>query len=77
MADITMDLQLFRSLMALGLQRRRAVFQDIHNVAAVKGGTPQVTDPGSVILTPVNPSATLPLEAQVISQVKARIAAAS
>ncbi|WP_405860148.1 hypothetical protein OG407_20940 [Streptomyces sp. NBC_01515] len=77
MATVSIDLQDLNSLLGLGLQRRRALFQDLYNTGRAKAGQPAVNDVGSVILTPTSPSATLPLENQVVARVKTAIAAAS
>ncbi|MEU3880761.1 hypothetical protein ACFV10_10410 [Streptomyces cyaneofuscatus] len=76
MANITMDLQDFNSLMALGAARRRAVFLDLYNTGRVKAGAPVATGADSVILTPTNPGSATP-ESTVVTRVKSAIAAAS
>ncbi|MFF9979863.1 hypothetical protein [Streptomyces erythrochromogenes] len=77
MASITMDLQDFNSLMALGTARRAALFLDLYNTGRTKASASTATGRDGVVLTPSSPSATAALEPQVVTRVKAAIAAAS
>ncbi|MGW0750275.1 hypothetical protein [Streptomyces sp. NPDC002587] len=76
MANITMDLQDFNSLMALGTQRRRALYLDLYNTGRTKAGASTATGPDGVILTPTTPG-TSDLANTTITRVKAAIAAAA
>lgn len=76
MANITMDLQDFNSLMALGTSSRRAMFLDLYNTGRTKAGAATSSSSGSVSLTPTNPGTNDPTNT-VITRVKAAIAAAS
>lgn len=77
MANITMDLQDFTCLMALGLRRRRALFLDLYNAAQVKAGN----DPTTVDNTPELPTNFDPTvdnaENTVATRVKTAIQAAA
>ncbi|MEU9705094.1 hypothetical protein [Streptomyces sp. NPDC047981] len=77
MATISMDLQDFNSLMAMGTVRRRAVFLDLYNTGRTKAGASTASGPDSVIVSPSSPSATAQPENTVVTRVKAAIAAAS
>lgn len=76
MADITMDLQDFNSLMAMGTARRRAVFLDLYNTGRTKLSASTASGPDSVILTPTSPG-TAEVENTVVTRVKTAIAAAA
>lgn len=77
MASITMDLQDFNSLMAMGTTRRRALYLDLYNTGRTKAGASTAASVDGVVLTPSSPSATVTPESQVVTRVKAAIAAAS
>lgn len=77
MANITMDLQDFNSLMAMGTVRRRSVFLDLYNTGRVKAGASTASDVGSVVVAPSNPSATVDPVNTVITRIKAAIQASA
>jgi hypothetical protein len=76
MANVTMDLQDFNSLMALGTARRAAVFLDLYNTGRTKLSASTASGRDSVILTPTTPG-TADLANTVVTRVKTAIAAAS
>ncbi|AWW38775.1 hypothetical protein [Streptomyces cadmiisoli] len=76
MANITMNLQDFNSLMALGTQRRRAVFLDLYNQGRAKLSASTATGPESVVLNPTSPG-TNELEGVTVTRVKSAISSAA
>ncbi|MFD9616672.1 hypothetical protein ACFWB2_05175 [Streptomyces virginiae] len=76
MASITMDLQDFNSLMALGTSSRRAMFLDLYNSGRTKASQSTATSSASVVLTPTNLGTNDPANT-VVTRVKAAITAAS
>lgn len=76
MANITMDLQDFNSLMALGTSSRAALFLDLYNTGRTKAGASTASGPDSVVIAPTTPGTTA-LEPTVITRVKAAITAAA
>ncbi|MGW7169682.1 hypothetical protein ACWGH3_31295 [Streptomyces sp. NPDC054884] len=76
MATISMDLQDFNSLMALGTARRAAVFLDLYNTGRTKLSASTATGRDSVILTPTTPG-TGDLANTVVTRVKSAISAAA
>ncbi|MEU5341276.1 hypothetical protein AB0H18_10650 [Streptomyces sp. NPDC020766] len=76
MANITMDLQDFTALMALGTSSRGALYLDLYNTARTKASLSTATGPDSVIVAPSSPG-TNTLENTVTTRVKAAITAAS
>ncbi|GAA0671511.1 hypothetical protein GCM10009535_59030 [Streptomyces thermocarboxydovorans] len=78
MATISMDLQDFNSLMALGTARRRAVFLDLYNTGRTKLSASTASGPDSVILTPTSYDAdTDTVENTVVTRVKSAISSAA
>ncbi|MEU2830177.1 hypothetical protein ABZ667_16130 [Streptomyces lavendulae] len=77
MAIPPLDLADFKSLMGLFTSGHGALALDLYNACAIKAGQPTASGVDSVVLTPSSPSATVSLEAQVVTRVKAAIAAAS
>ncbi|MET8947631.1 hypothetical protein ACFXDO_26370 [Streptomyces nigra] len=76
MANITMNLQDFNSLMALGTARRRAVFLDLYNTGRTKLSASTATGPDSVVLDPTSPGTNDPAGV-VVTRVKSAIASAA
>ncbi|AXL88704.1 hypothetical protein C4J65_10475 [Streptomyces sp. CB09001] len=76
MATISMDLQDFNSLMALGTARRRAVFLDLYNSGRTKAGVSTASGPDSVVVAPTNVGTGDPANT-VVTRVKAAITAAA
>ncbi|MFI6061196.1 hypothetical protein [Streptomyces sp. NPDC051286] len=77
MANITMDLQDFNSLMALGTTSRRALFLDLYNTGRTKLSASTATGRASVIVAPTSPSINQDPENTVITRVKTAIQAAA
>lgn len=76
MANITMDLQDFNALMALGTSSRGALFLDLYNSGRTKVGASTASGPDSVVVAPTSVGTNDPANT-VVTRVKAAITAAA